>query len=305
VKQRIGLAALTMFALAAPAGAEPAHLLQQDAPAVRLAQGLASDLLPPYEAVTIARSAGFDPIGRPVRRGAQYLVRALDEDGIEVRVAVDARLGEIVSVTPTVVASRDALPVPPASVPPARRAVPEPRDDYVAPMAPRVYRPAPPAVYDDEPRSVYRSGPPVVYDDEPRIIYGRRPPGPVPDGPPPVIAATPDPADIRPSEIRPMEIRPRARMAPEAGEPQPGRVEPGQTGMLPPPPERFPQRVAPPAAKPAPARRTASMPKQPPLPKPRPSAAVAAPAPSPAELDAPPMPPPVPEAKPDVRQMPH
>ena len=55
--------------------------------------------MPPYEVLTIVRSMGFDPMSRPVLRGPVYVVRALDDDDIPVRVAIDARSGQVVRVT--------------------------------------------------------------------------------------------------------------------------------------------------------------------------------------------------------------
>ena len=57
-------------------------------------------VLAPFEVVTILRSTDLQPVGRPVRRGAHYAVTAIDERGDDVRVLVDARSGEIVSVRP-------------------------------------------------------------------------------------------------------------------------------------------------------------------------------------------------------------
>jgi len=56
--------------------------------------------LPSYEIVTIVRSTGLEPHGRPVRKGPVYTVRALDAAGEEVRVVVDAYGGRIVKVIP-------------------------------------------------------------------------------------------------------------------------------------------------------------------------------------------------------------
>ena len=55
--------------------------------------------LPPFEVMTIIRSMGFDPISRPVLRGPVYVVQALDDEGISVRVLVDAQRGNVVRVT--------------------------------------------------------------------------------------------------------------------------------------------------------------------------------------------------------------
>src|SRR5262249_57040776 len=56
--------------------------------------------LPPHEAVTIVSSSGLEPVGRPVRQGPVYAVRAVDPAGEEVRVIVDAYMGRIVKVIP-------------------------------------------------------------------------------------------------------------------------------------------------------------------------------------------------------------
>jgi len=72
-------------------------------------------ILPPYEVAAIVRSTGLEPLGRPVRQGQAYAVRAVDEAGEEVRVIVDARLGRIVKVIP-LMEPRYAMPLlrPPA-----------------------------------------------------------------------------------------------------------------------------------------------------------------------------------------------
>ncbi len=54
--------------------------------------------LPPYEVMTIVRSSGFYPIGRPVRVGAVYQIAALDPYEMNVRLIVDARSGQILAV---------------------------------------------------------------------------------------------------------------------------------------------------------------------------------------------------------------
>jgi hypothetical protein len=56
--------------------------------------------LPPHEAVSIVSATGLEPVGRPVRQGPVYALRAVDPAGEEVRVIVDAYLGGIVKVIP-------------------------------------------------------------------------------------------------------------------------------------------------------------------------------------------------------------
>jgi hypothetical protein len=225
----------------------------------RLAQNHAGGSLPPYEILTIVRSTGLEPLGQPARRGAHYALRAVDAADREVRVLIDARSGRIVSVRPMAVASREL-----------------PSGVTLGPYE----RVPPPGHISPEPPVVYRRGPPAIYQEEP--LYGVRPPAGIPGAsasvddaaPPPVIRATP------------VE---RADLAPE----QPSYSESNRTGVLPPPPERFPQRAPPPtAAKQKPAKRAvAALPKQAPLPKPRPGAVAPASAPSNGNVETAPVPP--------------
>jgi hypothetical protein len=95
--------------------------------------------LPPYEIVTIVRSTGLEPIGRPVRQGPAYALRAVDPAGEEVQVVVDAHMGRIVKVVP-VSGPRYAMPLmrPPFGRPPRPIAmVPEGEFDDFAPIGPR------------------------------------------------------------------------------------------------------------------------------------------------------------------------
>ena len=242
MKQQIAYAVLAALALAAPAVAEP----------MRPAQNAAPGVLPPYEIVTIIRSTGLDPLGRPMRRGAIYALHAIGRDGDEVRVLVNARSGKIIKVTPVETASR---------LPPKAIVEPYGPPRYIPPGRPELYEAEPPVVYEGER--------PVVYEARPPVIYGPRPPVEVPVAAPLRRHATPpNRADV------PAVSAPRVITA----------IEPGRAGLLPPPPERFPQRMPAAAAKPKPAKRAvAALPKQPPLPKPRPggSAGVAPPAPKP------------------------
>lgn len=64
------------------------------------AQVLPPQVLPPYEITTSVRSMGLEPISPPVRRGARYVLRAIDGRGAEVTVAADARNGRILFVRP-------------------------------------------------------------------------------------------------------------------------------------------------------------------------------------------------------------
>jgi hypothetical protein len=238
---------------AVPAGAEPLRLAQSFGsqsfgPQSFGPQSFGPDVLPPYEVVTVIRSAGLDPLTRPFLRGRHYVIRAIDRDDREVRVLVDARRGEIVRIVPVAVASRGLT------------------------MGPyeRMDRDAPPPGRDVGPGYDDGDPPSVVYGDEPMEGTAPRPPAAVPGAP----GARAMPAPVtRSAPVRGAELSPLP-------EPRVITADPRRVGSLPPPPERFPHHAAVPAnpassnpapSKPKPAKRNvASIPKQAPLPRPRP-----------------------------------
>jgi hypothetical protein len=61
---------------------------------------LSDPVLPPYEIVSIVRSTGLAPLTRPMRRGPYYVLVAVDRVGRQMRVVVDAQLGDIVNLRP-------------------------------------------------------------------------------------------------------------------------------------------------------------------------------------------------------------
>jgi hypothetical protein len=231
--KRFIMAGLTVLTLGAPAAA----------------QGYEPNALPPHEILTILRSTGFDPLGQPLRRGPNYVLRAIDENDREVSVVVSARSGEVRSVTPVQTASR--MP-PGVSMGDYERMPP----GYIAPDA---YRPGPRGPY----------GPPVVEEDDapPPRVYGSRPPVPG-QGMQPRLNNTAPPS--RDGAMQPDDDDDASPNAPNV------TADPNWTGMLPPPPERFPQRAAPAPPKPKPVQRAAAAPKPAPLPKPKPGGAVEA-----------------------------
>src|ERR1700680_2654391 len=66
--------------------------------------GFADPVLPPYEIITIVRSTGLAPLTRPMRRGPYYVLVAVDRVGRQMRVVVDAQLGDIVNLRPALAA---------------------------------------------------------------------------------------------------------------------------------------------------------------------------------------------------------
>jgi pyruvate dehydrogenase E2 component (dihydrolipoamide acetyltransferase) len=88
-----GLCTLALCLASGAALAQPAPL-----PAGPVA-GL-GPVMPPQEIVRILRADGFVPQATPVRNGEAYQVRAIDRYGRQVRVAVDARYGDLLMVRP-------------------------------------------------------------------------------------------------------------------------------------------------------------------------------------------------------------
>jgi hypothetical protein len=74
------------------------------AQAVYPGPGLPDRALPPYEIMSIVRSTGLAPLTRPMRRGPYYVLVAVDRIGRQMRVVVDAQLGDIVNLRPALAA---------------------------------------------------------------------------------------------------------------------------------------------------------------------------------------------------------
>jgi hypothetical protein len=110
-------------------------------------------VLPPQEIGKILRANGFAPQATPVRNGEAYQVRAIDPRGRQVRLAIDARYGDILMVRPIVMVPPGAYgpqpygpppgyyddDMPTGAVPPAGRAA------AIAPAKPPIPRPKPAA----------------------------------------------------------------------------------------------------------------------------------------------------------------
>jgi len=143
-----------------------------------------SSTVSPYEALTIARSEGLVALSRPVLRGRTYALDAVDLYGREVRVLVDAQLGEVVAVRPA----------------PSRRAASHP-DDARTLAARRLLPTLPPDFDANAPRP-------------PRSVPTRSP------GSVEAMAATPRTPPLpraRPAAAQPAAMNPPAEMA--AGKP--------------------------------------------------------------------------------------
>jgi hypothetical protein len=112
---------------------------------VRLAQAFLPDALPPREVLALVRAEGLVPISPPLRAGRIYALRAVDPHGEPLRVIVDARWGEIVSVqrlAPAELVGPRSGSTPGASRPDldGPRSFADDLDDQVEPAPPRTNR---------------------------------------------------------------------------------------------------------------------------------------------------------------------
>jgi hypothetical protein len=151
------------------------------------AQSAAVEGLAPHEILAMVRASGFDPVGRPVRNGRTFTLRAFDRYDLELNLVVEARSGRVLSAN-EIAAPRDAA---------RRGTMPayDPRD--AAPVYGRIF------------------GPPEAGFGSPR------PPRNVPGAPSVQSApATPSVANVKPQEkaaARPPLPRPRPYVAEATG----------------------------------------------------------------------------------------
>ena len=194
----------------------------------------AASVLPAHEILTIVRSAGLNPVSKPARKGANYLLRAVDDEGTQVHVIVDGRLGEVIAVTPVGVNAREIDPMRPSVFDAGR-----PQYEFGLPTD----RTAPIIIEEEREAPIYRRAAPAV---PPSVV------------PPPVereVVIVP-PAAAPPWSQPPSVTAPPQREREVVVAPPPETMaappEPGDE-LLPPPPPRFQQRVnATPNSKPTP-----------------------------------------------------
>jgi hypothetical protein len=66
-------------------------------------------ILPPSDILASVRYVGLDPTGEVVRRGAYYVLHAIDATGVELRVVVDAQFGDVLFMAPALNAALTPL----------------------------------------------------------------------------------------------------------------------------------------------------------------------------------------------------
>ena len=150
MRQYIGISAgllLLGFATIGPAAAQAVYPRPP---------GFLNPALPAYEIMRVVSAHGLTPLTRPVWRGRNYVLLATDKSGQEMRVEVDARLGDIVGLRAPIPGEPYGAPIGAAALPPATvggalpprpiPSVPNPRVGAAPPPAPVAAHPdaAPP-----------------------------------------------------------------------------------------------------------------------------------------------------------------
>jgi hypothetical protein len=210
------------------AGAQPAtaQLVYPGYPAYPAFPGYA--VIAPPEVTAIVQSNGMKPLTPPMRYGPSYMLRALDPNGQEVRVVVNARSGRIIAVRP-VFGPRYAV-VPPYGRPAA--GVPLAEDSYgpnprVAALPPDAdgppgagpgYGPGPGPGYPPGAAPAHGPGAGPGYGPPPvGRAPGASPPGPaVQAGPPPLPRPRPKVASADSSAAVPTAAKPATAVLPPA-----------------------------------------------------------------------------------------
>lgn len=131
------------------------------------------EAMPAFEVVRIARATGYEPLGAPVRRNWVYTISAIDPDGYDGRLVLDARTGRIMRFIPAEISDEQVigaygppgLPPPPGPPPVermnARTSLRPPAPvPHVASRTPQAPKTESKADLKTEPRTVGSSAPP-------------------------------------------------------------------------------------------------------------------------------------------------
>jgi hypothetical protein len=185
--------------------------------------------LPPHQAIVVVRSIGMQPLSRPLRRGANYVVVASTRSGARMRIVIDAFDGTIVRMRPARMARLHRQPYRPLYRPP--------------PVTP--YAPAPIGAQPVPPRNI--PGPRVA--NAPAAVpsmagVGPHSPGPIPPRHTPlprprpkVAASSKDITGSTPVSKPPVPAhQPAVKPAPETAKPAspaPSPPSPGELKLVP------------------------------------------------------------------------
>jgi hypothetical protein len=154
--------------------------------------------VPPEQVIASVRAAGFAPLSRPVLRGAVYYMRA-SRRNVEVRVAIDARSGRVLS------AKQLAFDQPPTGRPEAAPVAAPRYEPYVRSGEYSETAPVPPADVPVEAGALPPGRVPGVAapPPQPPKKLATRPPVQRARGTDEVTGSVPEPAAAKPAEIPP------------------------------------------------------------------------------------------------------
>jgi hypothetical protein len=96
--QQVALVSLFALIGVVPATAETSMRLAQVYSPPYSAPLRVDRTLPPHEVITIVRSLGLKPVSAPRARGQSWVVRALGQDGTQVRVVLEATSGRVIEI---------------------------------------------------------------------------------------------------------------------------------------------------------------------------------------------------------------
>jgi hypothetical protein len=97
-KHALGSALVVFVAVAAVLGLAQSKSVAQDLTRPMAGDWAMGGMLAPADIIIAARRAGFEPISRPVQRGPVYVLFALDDGDVDVKLTVDARSGRVLWV---------------------------------------------------------------------------------------------------------------------------------------------------------------------------------------------------------------
>jgi hypothetical protein len=97
-KRALGSALVIFVAVAAALGLAQSESVAQDLTRPAAGGWATGGMLAPADIIIAARRAGFEPISRPVQRGPVYVLFALDDGDVDVKLTVDARSGRVLWV---------------------------------------------------------------------------------------------------------------------------------------------------------------------------------------------------------------
>ena len=167
--------------------------------------------LSPDQITTNVRAAGLEPLSRPLLRGTIYYMHAVNRARVEMRVAIDARSGRVLSAT--------RVAYEPPAAPPAGEPAPAPAPRYEPYLSTRGYSEAAPSPPTDVPGGAQPTPPGRVPNygatSPVKRLAGQRPPrarpsesgevtGSVPEAPaakPEAAPSAPSPAPAKPAMV--------------------------------------------------------------------------------------------------------